>query len=61
MRGGVCAWLVEESPRPQAAAAGRRGVRRQLSNGGTEQVLWGEVTHIEIITTDEGPFLEGVF
>jgi len=37
------------------------GVRRDLGDGGIEEVAWKDLVEVEIVTTDEGPFAEDVF
>lgn len=36
-------------------------VRRTMSDGRVECVRWAELRRIEVMTTDEGPFVEDVF
>ena len=38
-----------------------RGVRRDLGNGEIEEVAWTDLTEVQIVTTDEGPFVDDVF
>jgi hypothetical protein len=36
-------------------------VRRTLDNGRVEEVLWGDLTEVRVITTADGPFAETMF
>ena len=38
-----------------------RGVRRELGNGMIEEVAWRDLVEIQIVTTDQGPFVDDVF
>ena len=37
------------------------GVRRRLGDGKIEAVAWKDLVEVEIVTTDEGPFVDDVF
>lgn len=37
------------------------GVRRTLGDGRMEAVAWQDLVEVEIVTTDEGPFVDDVF
>jgi hypothetical protein len=37
------------------------GVTRHLSDGKVERVQWDDLVEVEIITTDEGPWLDDMF
>ena len=37
------------------------GVRRERSDGKVEQVAWKDLEEVQIVTTDEGPFVDDVF
>jgi len=37
------------------------GVRRALGGGKIEQVAWKDLVEVQIVTTDEGPFVDYVF
>lgn len=37
------------------------GVRRVLGGGKVEAVAWKDLVEVEIVTTDEGPFVDDVF
>jgi len=37
------------------------GVRRDLGDGTIEEVAWKDLTQVQIVTTDEGPFVDDVF
>ena len=36
-------------------------VRRELGNGKIEEVAWEDLVEVQIVTTDEGPFVDDVF
>ena len=36
-------------------------VMRTLANGQVETVRWDDLLHVQIMTTDEGPFVDDVF
>ncbi|WP_153415157.1 hypothetical protein [Nocardia macrotermitis] len=36
-------------------------VRRTLDNGRIEEVLWGDLSEVRVITTADGPFAEAMF
>jgi hypothetical protein len=38
-----------------------QGVRRTLAGGKVEQVAWRDLVEVQIVTTDEGPFVDDVF
>src|SRR6185295_15649609 len=38
-----------------------RGVRRVLGSGKIEAVEWKDLVEVQIVTTDEGPFVDDVF
>src|SRR5687768_13148939 len=38
-----------------------RGVRRDLGDGTVEEVAWEDLVEVQIVTTDEGPFVDDVF
>jgi hypothetical protein len=38
-----------------------RGVTFRRPDGKTDEVTWNELVAVEIVTTDEGPFLEDVY
>jgi hypothetical protein len=38
-----------------------RGVRRILGSGKIEAVEWKDLVEVQIVTTDEGPFVDDVF
>jgi hypothetical protein len=37
------------------------GVRRTLGDGKLEAVTWTDLVEVQIVTTDEGPFVDDVF
>lgn len=37
------------------------GVRRTLGDGTVETVAWNDLVEVQIVTTDEGPFVDDVF
>lgn len=37
------------------------GVRRDLGDGTAEEVAWENLVEVQIVTTDEGPFVDDVF
>jgi hypothetical protein len=37
------------------------GVRRALGDGKVERVAWEDLVEVQIVTTDEGPFVDDVF
>jgi hypothetical protein len=37
------------------------GVRRTLVNGIVETVTWAELARVEVLTTDQGPYVEDLF
>ena len=37
------------------------GVRRELGGGKVEQVAWGDLMEVSVVTTGDGPFAEDVF
>jgi hypothetical protein len=37
------------------------GVRRDLGDGTVEAVAWTDLVEVQIVTTDEGPFVDDVF
>ena len=36
-------------------------VRRELGDGRIEEVAWTDLVEVEIVTTDEGPYVDDVF
>lgn len=38
-----------------------RGVRRDLGDGTVEEIAWQDLVEVQIVTTDEGPFVDDVF
>ena len=48
-------------PRVPATTIDDRGVRRDLGNGNVEEVAWSDLVEVQIVTTDEGPYVEDVF
>jgi hypothetical protein len=38
-----------------------RGVRRDLGDGSREELEWRSLVEVQIVTTDEGPFVDDVF
>jgi len=36
-------------------------VRRELGDGKIEEVAWEDLVEVQIVTTDEGPFVDDVF
>src|SRR5688572_29049694 len=36
-------------------------VRRELGDGRIEEVAWKDLVEVQIVTTDEGPFVDDVF
>jgi hypothetical protein len=36
-------------------------VRRELGGGAIEEVAWEDLVEVQIVTTDEGPFVDDVF
>jgi len=38
-----------------------RVVRRELGDGKIEEVAWEDLVEVQIVTTDEGPFVDDVF
>jgi len=36
-------------------------VRRELGDGAIEEVAWEDLVEVQIVTTDEGPFVDDVF
>ena len=36
-------------------------VRRELGDGTIEEVAWEDLVEVQIVTTDEGPFVDDVF
>lgn len=56
------AWLErQKKKRGPVISINEHGVRRELPDGSVEQVLWDELEAIDIVTTDDGPFVEDVF
>lgn len=49
------------APRAPAILIDDRGVRRDLGNGKSEDVAWSNLVEVQIVTTDEGPWLDDVF
>ncbi len=37
------------------------GVRREIPDGTREEVAWADLVEVQIVTTDEGPFVDDVF
>ena len=37
------------------------GVRRDLGGGAKEEVAWENLVEVQIVTTDQGPFVDDVF
>ena len=48
-------------PSAPAIAIDDVGVRRELGGGKVEAVAWTDLVEVEIVTTDEGPFVDDVF
>lgn len=49
---------VERTP---AVTIDDRGVRRDLGDGTLEEVAWNDLVEVQIVTTDQGPFVDDVF
>ena len=46
---------------PSAVQIDDLGVRRTLGSGKVEQVAWRDLVEVQIVTTDEGPYVDDVF
>jgi|SRR6185436_16010459 hypothetical protein len=55
--------FLKRKPGPSAPALAIDdvGVRRVLGDGKIEAVAWKDLVEVEIVTTDEGPFVDDVF
>ena len=49
------------APPVSAVVIDDRGVRRTLRPGEVEEVAWKDLVEVQIVTTDEGPYVDDVF
>jgi len=49
------------APQVPAITIDDLGVRRVLGDGKIEQVAWKDLVEVQIVTTDEGPYVDDVF
>ena len=61
MFGWLKAYFTANYNRPLEIVIDARGAWRDLGSGQSEQVRRDELKRVEIMTTDEGPFVEDVF
>jgi hypothetical protein len=54
-------WDRISNPPVDTVAFDEEGVTRTMASGRIEHVRWDHLVEIEIVTTDEGPFVEDVF
>src|SRR5687768_8226449 len=53
--------FLKRKPAVPAVTVDDRGVRRVLGKGKVEAVEWKDLVEVEIVTTDEGPWVDDVF
>lgn len=61
---GLWKRMFERRPRapwPEAVAFDEDGVVQAMSDGTTQSIRWHEIREIDIVTTDQGPFVDDVF
>src|SRR6516164_7669830 len=54
-------WKGSAARKKAVVTFDQRGVKCLRPTGLTEEVSWDELTDVEIVTTDAGPFIEDVF